>query len=114
MTRRTWLTYSAAVHAWVLVAVGAYLTVILLQPEPRAPDANIGAGFGMLAFAALGLPWSLLGLSGTLSFPRERDEIVLYVGCALLNLALHVTLAAVALRADQRLSRAAGDPPSTA
>jgi hypothetical protein len=99
-----------AAHAWLLVAVGVYLTITLAD---RVIGANIGAGLGMLAFAALGLPWSLLGLLGVITPPGDIGETVLYITCALLNLALHATLGVAAVRAGERSSRrgSASPPP---
>lgn len=51
------------VHVAAIAAATTFLAVVIHEP---VVDANIGAGFAMLALAALGMPWSLLVFSGVI------------------------------------------------
>ena len=77
-----WMLAHAIVSGLVLLYTG------VAEAHP-SPDANIGAGMGMLGLAGLGLPWSLLGLFGMFGDLRDIAEDLLYASFAMLNLVLH-------------------------
>lgn len=77
---------------WMLahaVAIGLVLLYTGVTEAHPTPDANIGAGMGMMGLAALGLPWSLFNLLGMFGDVPDIAESLLYASFAMLNLVLH-------------------------
>ncbi len=78
------------VHVAAIAAATTFLAVVIHEP---VVDANIGAGFAMLALAALGMPWSLLVFSGVIPEGRDFAETSLFIAFALANVLIHGLLA---------------------
>jgi hypothetical protein len=85
---------SALVHAAIICVPLAVL--VLSELPPRTPDANLGAGMGLLRTAVLGLPWSFIyfAVSGGNDpiIPELPDigEAALFACFAILNLMIHL------------------------
>ncbi len=72
------------VHLLLVLVGPAYYAMATVGPEP--PDANIGAGLGLLWTAGWGLPWSLWPWYARL--PGNDTTEMIFVACAFLNVAL--------------------------
>ena len=88
------------------VAIGSALAFTALSESHPTPDANIGTGFGMLALAGLGLPWTGPYLTGRFGELSDLGEVALFASLAMLNLVLHGSYWAVRIR--RRGSSASG------
>lgn len=84
--QRRWLaTIALLAHAGlVLVGLGYYLLSVYAY---STPDANIGAGLGLLWLAFFGFPWSIP------IFGNDIDgQAVWLVACAVANVVAHAWL----------------------
>ena len=89
-------------HLWIVTVAGVLFTITYAESDP---SANIGAGMAGALFAVLGLPWSLLFAIDFIAERPDRFMDTFFITCALLNAALHATVAN--LRAHRAASRRA-------
>jgi hypothetical protein len=83
------------VHA---IVVAAFLVLYVLATALHTgPDANIGAGLVGLVLLVLGLPWTIPYLAGDPG-PGGGIGLVLRLGPAVINVALHALLRLVLRR----------------
>ncbi len=87
MSRRRYFL-PVIVHLCFALA-GAVAYFFLTLNEPPYPDANIGAGAAMLWPALMGLPWSIPLLVGGNGWGSDVNELAIFTGCAMVNVALH-------------------------
>ena len=73
------------------------LLYVIMSATHSGPDANIGAGLVGMVLLVLGLPWTFPFLAGTPG-PDGGLGLVLRLGPALLNVALHALLRFVLVR----------------
>lgn len=77
------------IHGIVVLAL--LLLYAIMTAAHSGPDANIGAGLVGLVLLVLGLPWTFPFLAGNPG-PGGGLGLVLRLGPALLNVALHALL----------------------
>ncbi|MDI9939242.1 hypothetical protein QM806_28085 [Rhodococcus sp. IEGM 1351] len=111
---RIWLF---GAHAALVLGL-LVLFVLIAELANPTDGANIGAGILLLPLLPLGLPWSLPVIVDPYRFDPAAEALVytLYLGPALLNVALHglLLLSCSVLRAQHSVFRAQQRPPRRA
>jgi hypothetical protein len=83
---------------WTVVVVHAAIVglsvvaLVVVSTVYYTPDANIGAGLVLMWIAALGLPWSLPILTGSVQIPETIPawlQAGVFVLCAVMNVLVH-------------------------